>query len=289
LIAAARSFLYVPGDRPDRIAKALAGDADAVVIDLEDAVAQHQKAEARAATARVLQSPTPNPTWVRINGLDTGLAEDDVRAVASAHLTGVRIPKCESADQVRTVARWLRESAPCARIQCLIETAVGVENAFEIARSDPSVSSISLGETDLAIDLGVTDGQTMAWVRARVVVASRAVPSLNPPSQSVSTDLHDLAALERTTREAITEGFFGRSAIHPRQVPVINRCYAPDPEEVSEAQDVLRATVKTTAGAFVLPNGRFVDAAVVRRANAVLAAADRAAARETRHPRNDGP
>jgi citrate lyase subunit beta/citryl-CoA lyase len=270
-----RSYLYVPGDDPRRIEKALATGADAVVIDLEDAVAPNSKEEARRNAARVLESRPDKPIFVRVNAPGSGLAARDIDAVAGPHLSGLRLPKVESLEYLRLVAGTLDELRSEARIQCLIESALGLELAFEIARSHDRVAGISLGEADLAADLGVRDETGLLYARSRIVSASRAA-RLPGPVQSVYTRLKDLDRLRRSTEEGRNLGFVGRSAIHPDQIPIINEVFTPKEEEVAEAQELLdRLEGEAASGAFVLEDGRFVDRAVVESARRTLAWRDR--------------
>ena len=268
-----RSYLYVPGDRPDRIARALASDADAVVLDLEDAVAPGQKDAARAEAARVLRSQPAKPLFVRINAVSSGLADADVDAVAGRWLTGLRLPKTEAPEEVRHVAERLARHGCKAVIQCLIESALGVERAFDLARAHARVAGIGLGEADLAADLGVRAEAGLAYARSRIVVAARAA-GLPPPVQSVYPNVRDLDGLRRSSEAGRDLGFFGRSAVHPAQVPVINGVYTPSDAEMEEARTLvahLEAAAETATGAFVLADGRFVDRAVVESARRTLA------------------
>ena len=125
-----RSYLYVPGSDPRRIEKALASEADAVILDLEDAVAPNRKEEARTTVAEVLRSEHEKPVFVRINAPDSVLAEEDVEAVAGPRLAGLRLPKTESPESVRRVAQHLEKLGCEAGLQCLIESALGLEFAF---------------------------------------------------------------------------------------------------------------------------------------------------------------
>ena len=134
MIEPARSYLYVPAHRSEHVAKAFASEADAVVLDLEDAVSVSEKDLARECAAMVLRERPSKPTWVRVNGLDSDLTERDVRTVASPHLAGIRLPKCESAAEVRKVADWLRRHGVRAAIQCLIESARGLERISQDPR-----------------------------------------------------------------------------------------------------------------------------------------------------------
>jgi len=267
-----RSYLYVPGDDPRRIEKALATGADAVVIDLEDSVAPNRKEEARSNAATVLESVPARPVFVRINDPGSELAARDIAAVAALQLSGLRLPKVESLESVRLVAETLEALRSEAGIQCLIESALGLELALEIARSHERVAGISLGEADLAADLGVRDEAGLLYARSRIVSASRAA-GLPGPVQSVSTRVNDLDGLRRSTEEGKNMGFVGRSAIHPSQVPIINEVFTPTEEEVAEAQELLErleGEAESGTGAFVLEDGRFVDRAVVESARRTL-------------------
>src|SRR5215217_7507153 len=255
-----RSYLYVPGDDSRRIEKALATGADAVVIDLEDAVAPSRKEEGRKNAAEVLESEPAKPIFVRVNALGSELAAQDIDAVAGLYLAGLRLPKVESPEGVRLVAETLEERRSEAGIHCLIESALGLELAFEIARSHERVSGMSIGEADLAADLGVR------------------AAGLPGPVQSVYTSVNDLEGLRRSTEEGRSFGFVGRSAIHPSQVPIINEVFTPTEEEVAEAQqllDRLDSEARSGTGAFVFEDGRFVDRAVVESARQTLARRDR--------------
>ena len=272
-----RSYLYVPGDDPRRIEKALATGADAVVIDLEDSVAPNRKEEARSNAATVLESVPARPVFVRINAPGSELAARDIAAVAALQLSGLRLPKVESLESVRLVAETLEALRSEAGIQCLIESALGLEHALEIARSHERVAGISLGEADLAADLGVRDEAGLLYARSRIVSASRAA-GLPGPVQSVYTNVKDLDGLRRSTEEGKNMGFVGRSAIHPSQVPIINEVFTPTEEEVAEAQELLdrlEGEAGSGTGAFVLEDGRFVDRAVVESARRTLAWRDR--------------
>jgi citrate lyase subunit beta/citryl-CoA lyase len=268
-----RSYLYVPGDDPRRIEKALATGADAVVIDLEDAVASSRKEVSRRNAAEVLESGPARPVFVRISAPGSELAARDIDAVAGLHLSGLRLPKVESLESVRLVAETLEELRSEAGIQCLIESALGLELSFEIARSHERVAGISLGEADLAADLGVRDEAGLLYARSRIVSASRAA-GLPGPVQSVYTNVRDLDGLRRSTEEGRDMGFVGRSAIHPSQVPIINEVFTPTEEEVAEAQELLdrlEGEAGSGTGAFVLEDGHFVDRAVVESARRTLA------------------
>ncbi|MGA6159984.1 HpcH/HpaI aldolase/citrate lyase family protein [Stenotrophomonas sp. NPDC087984] len=264
------TWLYVPGDRPPVVAKALASGADVVLVDLEDAVAPDRKDYALDATAELLADKHRVPVHVRVNALDGPRSEREMRRLASLPgLSGLRLPKVSSADDIVRVLGWAPEVPP---LYALLESALGIEHAYDIARHS-RVCGISLGEADLRAELGVKDGLGLAWARGRTVVAARAA-GLAPPPQSVYPDVRDTEGLDRSCAEGRDLGFLGRTAIHPRQLPVIEAAFRPTPEEVSAAQEVVEAA-HGDAGALALPDGRFVDAAVVADARRVLALAER--------------
>ena len=274
-----RSYLYVPGYDERRIEKALASESDAVVLDLEDAVAPNRKEEARETVVQVLRSEPEKPVFVRVNAVGTELAAADIDAVVGRHLAGLRLPKIEYVESVRLVAETLEELRSEAGIQCLIESALGLELAFEIANSHVRVTGISLGEADLAADLGVSGEAGLLYARSRIVTAARAA-GLPHPVQSVYTNVRDLDGLRRSTEEGKRLGFVGRSTIHPSQVPVVNEVFTPTEEEVTEAQELVdRLDSGATSGAWVLGDGQFVDRAVVESARLTLALARRSGAR----------
>jgi citrate lyase subunit beta/citryl-CoA lyase len=273
--------LYVPGDRPDRFAKALASDADTVIIDLEDSVAPNRKELARDAVRRFLDVPVRKPVQVRINALGSPWVDADLAAIASSTgLTGIRLPKVGSPDDVASVTRKL----PAGRslgIHILIESARGLEAAFQIATADPLIASIALGEADLRSELRLTDDRGLAWARGRIVVAARAA-GLPAPAMSVYTDLDDDAGLAASCREGRDLGFLGRAAIHPRQLAIIVDAFLPSAAEATEATELLAALAGATdagRGMVVLPDGRFIDLAMADGARHVveLAARRRAA------------
>lgn len=263
------TWLYVPGDRPHVVAKALAAGADVVVIDLEDAVAPDRKECARAATAELLTQPQPVPVHVRINALDGPWAGADLAALAGLPgLSGLRLPKVTAPDQVRQVA-----VATPVPLYALLESALGIEHAHAIATAHPALRGISLGEADLRADLGVRADAGLDWPRSRVVVAARAA-GLAPPPQSVHPDIRDLDALAASCARGRALGFLGRAAIHPRQLPVIERAYLPTPAEIEHAETITKAAA-ADQGAQALPDGRFIDAAVVAMARRTLSLAYR--------------
>jgi citrate lyase subunit beta / citryl-CoA lyase len=267
-----RSWLYAPGDRPDLLAKAAGGRADAVVVDLEDAVSPSRKAEARASARELVLRGAELPLWVRVNDPRGPWGEADLDALDGLPVAGVRLPKCEDPETVRQVGDRLGRP-----MQLLLESAVGVERAPELARAHPLVAGIGLGEADLAADLRTVGEETLTGCRFRVVLTARAA-GLPAPVQSVWTDLSDLDGLRAGSERARDAGFFGRSVIHPTQVDVVNAVFTPTRHQVDRARallDVLDSAEPDGRSALVDRDGRFVDPAVAEGARWVLALAER--------------
>ncbi|MDR6167900.1 citrate lyase subunit beta/citryl-CoA lyase [Microbacterium paludicola] len=271
--------LYAPADRPERFEKALNAGADAVIVDLEDAVAPSRKASARAsltefAEAWASRGAAAPAVQVRVNARGARTHDEDVAAVADLPAAfGIRLPKTQSADDVAAV----RAAAPGREIHALLESALAIERAFEIAQA--GVASVAVGEADLRAEIGVPAGREgepgLAWSRARVVNAVAAA-GLPLPLMAVWADVADLEGLEASCRVGRALGYAGRTAIHPRQIEVIRRVFTPDADEVERARRIVER-VRTAAadgkGAFVLDDGTFIDIAMVKAAQRILDAA----------------
>ncbi|MGP3919809.1 HpcH/HpaI aldolase/citrate lyase family protein [Nonomuraea sp. 10N515B] len=258
------TWLYVPGDRPERFAKAVASGADVVIIDLEDAVAPARKDEARANAAAYLRAGTTGvPVHVRINDLATERGQADLAAVGEL-AAAVRVPKVESAAVLDMVAG--------ARAYALLESAAGIVAARDIA-AHPRVAGVALGEQDLAAELSITDESAMNHLRLQVVLAAAAA-GLPPVSMSVYPHVNDEAGLVASCRAGRALGLFGRTAIHPRQIPAIRRAFRPTEEEAARAAEIVEAAEhaeRSGIGAVALPDGRFADAPIVARARRTVA------------------
>ncbi|AOJ64884.1 citrate lyase [Burkholderia ubonensis] len=274
-----RSYLYVPAHKAQVVEKAYASEADAIVLDLEDAVPASHKAAARQAAAAILAEGPPKPTYVRINPIGSPWCRDDVDAIAQPALQALRLPKCDLPQQIQEVAGWLDALGCDAGIQILIESAYGVETAYQLATASPRLERIGLGESDLRADLQIgVDNFTLEVCRARCVVVSRAA-GLTGPIQTVYHTLPDLDGLKESTLRAKSMGFLGRFAIHPSQLAVINEVFTPSEDEIRAAERVLEA-VEAAAGkasassVFVLPDGRVVAPPLIANARVTLALAN---------------
>jgi citrate lyase subunit beta/citryl-CoA lyase len=248
--------------------KAIASRAHAVIVDLEDAVAPAAKEAAREGLADLLATPFAKVVHVRVNRLSTPWGRDDVEAVKRLDgVAGLHLPKAETPDDAAD-ALALAGDAPL-RLHCLVESALGVENAFAIA-SVPGVTGISLGEADLRAETGVTE-TGLDWACSRIVNAAVAA-GLPRPVQSAYTRLRDPEGLAASCARGRKLGHLGRAAIHPDQLEAIERAYLPTDDEVERARQVVEAS---DGGAAALADGRFVDEAVLRSARVVLRLAER--------------
>lgn len=270
MLAPPRTWLYVPGHNESRIEKALASGADAIVIDLEDAVPVEAKDKAReGARQAVLEHREDTDRariWVRVNAADSPWHEEDLRALADTGVDGLRIPKVETSDSVRRIA-----DAVDTDLQLTIESARGLLAAPDLAQSHPRVTGIGLGEADLSADLRVARSG-LDWARGAIVASARAA-GLPSPVQSVYTDVRDLDGLVADTRRGRDLGFHGRSVIHPSQIACVNDVFTPSEDEVRHAQAIVEAAhsaARNGSSALIDENGRFIDPAVVDQARVTL-------------------
>lgn len=261
--------LYVPGDRADRFEKAAQSGTDMVIVDLEDGVAPTSKSAARESVASWLGGKPQVPVSIRINAESSPFFDADLELLAAVGpVDEVRIPKVESAKTVDRVLRVLKEPTD---VTCLIESAVGVEKAYELA-SVAGVTGLGLGELDLKSDLGLAASEELSWIRQRIVVASRAA-GLHAPLLSVFAKLDDDDALRRWCITGLSSGFRGCSAIHPRQVSIIKESFRPTPEEVEHARDLLAALDQAVSAGIgvVAYKGKMIDEAMRGAALEVIA------------------
>lgn len=259
----ARSYLFVPGNRPERFAKAEASGADQVILDLEDAVPPAEKLRAREKVQRWLE--TGHAGMVRLNAPGSEWFADDLEMCQPTGVTGVILPKTESGEDIRSVAQVLR-GIP---IFPLIETAQGVWNAHGIAM-EPGVERLVLGALDLQLDLRVEgDGEELDLFRSHLVLVSR-VAGLASPVDGVSTAIEDIEQVRNEAARARRLGFGAKLCIHPRQVPVIHACFAPTEEQRAWAQRV-KAAAEAAGGAAAMVDGKMIDRPVIEQAEGILA------------------
>jgi citrate lyase subunit beta/citryl-CoA lyase len=265
-----RSYLFVPGDRPERFDKALATGAHAVILDLEDAVLPERKEQARAAIAQWLAQASAR-VFVRINPAGTPWHDEDCALFESPALRGVMLPKAEDATQLARLARHLGDGQ---EIIPLVESVAGHFEAQALARV-PRVSRLAFGSIDFMADSGIQgDGEELDAVRVHLVLVSRHA-GLPAPIDGVSVAIDDAPQLERDVRRSRRLGMGAKLCIHPKQVPVVHAGFAPTAQEVDWARRVLAALANGSVGAIAV-DGKLVDKPVALRAEAILAEADAA-------------
>ena len=261
-----RSALFVPGNRPERFAKALASGADAVIVDLEDAVQESDKALARENLGQFLQATPTARVWVRINmASHTQHAADLAFCAERSGVCGVMLPKAASAEQVARVAATGRPVWP------IVESALGVQALPAVAQVF-GIERLTYGGLDMSLDLGLVAGSAGAdcmldSVRFALLLHSR-LAGLAPPLETVYPRIDDPDGLEHFAASAQNKGFAGMLCIHPRQVEVVHRALQPTPTLVDWARRVLAGSDQS--GAFQL-DGQMVDAPVIQRARNILA------------------
>ncbi|WP_322038342.1 HpcH/HpaI aldolase/citrate lyase family protein [Burkholderia cenocepacia] len=269
----ARSLLFVPATRPERFAKAFDTAADCIVIDLEDAVPEGSKDDARAQLAQHLSQFTPEQrarTVVRVNAVGTPWHDADLALLRELTAQGVAVmlPKSEDAQALRRVAQQLGEAA---RLVALIESLAGLDAADALARV-PQVVRLAFGHLDFQLDLGMRaspDEPELAFARNALVAASRRA-QLPAPIDGVTTRTNDAQRLAADAQRARAFGFGGKLCIHPAQVGGVNDAMGYSDEEHAWARRVLDEAAKHSGAAFSL-DGRMVDLPVIRAAEAIAA------------------
>ncbi|WP_245215365.1 HpcH/HpaI aldolase/citrate lyase family protein [Pararoseomonas baculiformis] len=252
--------LFVPGDRPERFAKAAASGADAVIIDLEDAVAPEKKPEARRAAAQA--RPEGVPLFIRINADQSAWHAEDMAAVRESP-AGIILPKAEEAASLASIRAAIGPGRP---IIALIESVRGLGAARELARH---ASALAFGSIDYAADLGIAHTrEALLWARSELAFASR-LAGIAAPIDGVTATIGDDALTEADARHAMEMGFGGKLLIHPRQVPAARRGFAPSEAEITWAREVLSAE----GDGAVQVGGMMIDAPVRIRAERILARA----------------
>lgn len=284
-----RSFLFAPGNHPRRVEKCLTLGADAVILDLEDAVANAEKASTRNIVVAALRRERRCLGYVRVNSLGTQWCHGDFAAVVTAGVDGIIVPKIESAGDLQT-AEWLlgalerERGLPEGGIDLIpiIETAAGFSNLAGIARAARRTKRLSFGAGDFTLDVGITwsrDELELLPYRTAFVVESRAA-GLEPPLDTVWVSLKDPEGFQRSVQRAKDLGFQGKLCIHPDQVPVVNDCFQPTDAELTHARKVLDAFAQAERDglAAIQVDGQFVDYPIVYRAQRLIARADAIAA-----------
>lgn len=274
-----RSVLFVPGTRPDRFRKALDSGADAVVIDLEDAVEPTRKGDARVQVGEFLSSigDTRAAVLIRINAAGTDWIDDDCEWIREYDVDGVVFPKVESAESLEGVAGAVNNHT----VVPLFETARGILDATEILRANAVIPAVLFGAEDLTAELGVprtVDGEELLYGRSRIVLAAATIGA--DPIDAVWVNLEG-DGLRRDAARAKALGFRGKMAIHPDQVSTINEVFSPSAEEIAAARRLIEADerARESGEAVYRLDDSMVDAPVIRRARRIIDLASRTSTR----------
>ncbi len=276
-----RSFLFTPGNHARRVANALSLNADAVILDLEDAVATAENRAARGSVVATLALPRRPLLYVRVNAADTEFCYGDLITIVRPGLDGIILPKVENATALATID-WLlaqleREHDLVPRaidLIPIIETARGLNNLDVILAAGTRVRHIAFGAGDFTLDVNMAWSRTeaeLAFARARITTASRAA-GIEAPFDTVWIDLADEEGLEMSTRTALGLGFQGKMCIHPKQIAPVNRIFTPGEAEVAFAGRVVAAFAEAEAAgsAAIQLDGKFIDYPILYRAQRVL-------------------
>ncbi|MCC7079866.1 MAG: CoA ester lyase [Burkholderiales bacterium] len=276
-----RSMLFVPANNARRVEKALGLDADAVILDLEDAVAAAEKADARSTIAASLRKPRSGRAYVRINALDSEWCYRDLTEVVQPGLDGILLPKAERAADLHT-ADWLLRALERERgldpgaidLMPIIETGAALAAIGEICGSRARHRRVVFGAADFTLDMNMQwtrDEAELAHARAQIVLHSR-VAGLEAPIDTVWARLQDAEGLRASARTSAAMGFQGRLCIHPDQIGVVHEVFTPSAEEYARALKIVAAFEEAErAGlASIRVDGQFVDYPIVAKAKRVL-------------------
>ena len=281
-----RSFLFVPGNDQRKLAKVFGVGADAVILDLEDAVAIAEKEDARATVNEALQSARSCLGYVRVNALGSGYCREDLEAVVARGVDGIVLPKVESSECLEAVDGMLAAFEERAGLEVgaidlmpIVETALGVESAIDIVRSDTRVKRLSFGAGDYTLDLDYewnADEAVLDFARTRLSHASR-IGGLEPPIDAAVVQVSDDDRFLMSARRGRSFGFAGKLCIHPRQVTLCHGVFTPGTEELERARAIVAAfeAAEAAGSASVQLDGYFIDYPIVSKAQRTLALAER--------------
>lgn len=261
----ASTYLFVPGDRPERFEKAHAVGADVVVIDLEDAVALESKNAARAHIANALRTGERH-ACIRINGSDTHWFDEDLALLALPGVSAVMLPKAESTDALEAVRT---KCAAQVKLIPIVETAQGLARVEALCKA-PGVARLAFGSIDFQLDLGIeADDNELLFARSQLVLASR-VARIAAPIDGVTMAVKDTEQTRADALRARRLGFGAKLCIHPSQVATVKDVFTPDAESIAWARGVVQAAAATTSGALTYM-GKLIDKPVIDKARRLLA------------------
>jgi citrate lyase subunit beta/citryl-CoA lyase len=286
VLAATRSFMFAPANHPRRVEKVFELGADAVILDLEDAVAIAEKEMTRSKVVEAFKAAGGRALhYVRVNGADTQYCQEDIKQTVGAWLDGIVLPKVESPEVLRQVDQWVKEAESAAGIATgsldllpIIETAAGVENAAAIATAGSRVKRLAFGGGDYTLDLDYlwsADEEVLQYARARLSHASR-LGDLLPPVDTVVLQINDNERFIASAERGRKYGFGGKLCIHPNQVPLTNQVFTPSTDEIAHARAVVAAfeEAESQGSASIQLDGYFIDYPIVYKSQRILALAD---------------
>lgn len=276
-----RTMLFIPGNSPSMLMNSAVFGSDSIIFDLEDAVSGNQKDAARILVRNTLKTLdfSGYEVCIRINSIGSEHWKKDIKEILKYNVDSIVLPKAESADDIKQLSSLLQETEKennidkTVKIIPILESAIGIENSFQIASADERVDALFLGAEDLTSDINAKrtrEGAEIFYSRSRVVIAAKAasITAIDTPF----TDTNDLEALEKDTLFAKDLGFSGKAVISPRHIDTVNRTFLPSESEVEYAREVLNAIAegeKAGKGAVSL-NGEMIDAPIVNRAKQIL-------------------
>lgn len=275
-----RSWLFVPGNRAHMIEKAQASDADLLILDLEDSVSLEQKPAAREITRTALQdTQRPIPLWVRINALESNLIADDLEAILAANPDGIVLPKAQGGNCVKALITAANtKKLPCPPVLAIAtESAAAIFGLGSYGGLQAQLAGLSWGAEDLSADLASATTRessgalTGPYALARNLMLIGAKAAKVQAVDTVWTDLQNQEGLKAECITARRDGFAGKLAIHPAQVPIINQCFTPSEAEIKEAQDIVAAFAAAPGTGAIALNGKMIDMPHLKRARLLLA------------------
>lgn len=273
-----RSFIFVPGLRPDMYPKALKSGVDMVCVELEDGIAPKDKSEARRAALTLFETPQADDNVeriLRINSVRERFGIEDLSAILNSKSPppAIMMPKVRTADEVVLVDQLLGEAQHLTRIHVIIETNEGLEAAHEIARASTRIDALFFGAIDMAPELRCDlSWENLLYARSRVVhaAASAGLDVIDVPH----LDLDDMEGMRIAAEQARALGFAGKGSIHPKQIPILNEVFTPSPEKIARARRVIAEFEAADTGLVVI-DGKLIEKPALREMYRIVAIADR--------------
>ena len=264
-----RSFIFCPGNKPNMIPKALSSGADMVCIDLEDAIIPEHKNISRVSTVKAFEEisiPNEVETLIRINDVNSKEGKDDIQAILNSKNTasGLMLPKIQSVDEIIDLESQIKLANKNLNLHIIIETNMGLQNAWNIAQSSSLIKSLLFGGVDMSADLGCNgDWLSLLYARSRVVhaAAGAGIDSIDVPF----LDLEDMDGMRDEAQKSKNLGFSGKGSIHPKQIESLNKVFTPSSEEIAYANKVIKAFNEASDG-LVVVDGKLIEKPVLRTA-----------------------